>query len=840
MGLDFLATPEQVREFIERHGKPYDPATDTYDRPPFASDTRAGKNDPIYNAHPYHTKVPPRGIVPYIEHYAGPADIVLDPFCGSGMTGIACLLARDRNGGPAPRRAILNDLSPAACHIAYNYCTPVDVPALRREFERIRAAVMDEFDWLYRTTHDDGTPATIQYTIWSDRYRCEGLVKGKPRGCGVEIVLWDVAVDRETGQVRERFRCSGCGEEWRKTQLKRTRSVPVVTNYEYVDANGKRRRAERPITDAEKARIAEIESKPIPYWYPTVQVEATREMYIRSALHLREIKTVADFYTKRNLWALARLCQEIGRASIAHQDKLRFVFTGIALAMSRLNRFRPAGTSFPYNVQSGTLYLPALQREHNVLQAFHNKLYLRLTQLPKGPTAAILTMDHAGGLRIPENSVDYIFTDPPFGSNIFYGDCSLLWEAWLVQFTDDKYEAVWNKSRKPEQGGKTLDDYARLMKESFQEMYRVLKPGRWASVVFNNSDDNVFEAIKQGARDAGFSIENVLFFDKVQKTFKGIKGEKGEKVTNCDVVMNLLKGRVAGGGNHRQIAEDVERLIIDRILEYLRELPARIKDEPQTYTDEHRTTPFLHSMLMRAQLPTEVSLQGITLQTIENVCARYLRKVDNQWYLRSEPVRVLTAEGRLELLTEPRITDERTAIEWIRFQLLSKPQRINDLIPKWQQATATLLQKLPKTLEDYLREFFWFERATGRYQEPTPEQREKMADERTLQVLHDAERFLAGTLKRAVADVERCEWIGVCYRAGQGYEDLNNPDEAKRCFGVASRLWPTIIKDSVDSKLYATAQKQAQASTRRLTDDRADAGAPRPAQPRRIWIDYDG
>jgi hypothetical protein len=75
------------------------------------------------------------------------------------MTGVACLLARDRNGGRATRRAILNDLSPAACHIAYNYCTPVDVPALRRDFERIRAAVKDEFDWLYGTTHDDGTPA---------------------------------------------------------------------------------------------------------------------------------------------------------------------------------------------------------------------------------------------------------------------------------------------------------------------------------------------------------------------------------------------------------------------------------------------------------------------------------------------------------------------------------------------------------------------------------------------------------------------------------------------------------------------------------------------------------
>ena len=88
---------------------------------------------------------------------------------------------------------------------------------------------------------------------------------------------------------------------------------------------------------------------------------------------------------------------------------------------------------------------------------------------------------------------DYIFTDPPFGSNIFYADCSILWEAWLQDFTDVKQEAVWNKSLKPEEGGKTLEDYAAIMAKCFEEMYRVLKPGRWASVVFSNRDDLVWQ-----------------------------------------------------------------------------------------------------------------------------------------------------------------------------------------------------------------------------------------------------------------------------------------------------------------------------------------------------------
>ena len=101
-----------IAAFIQKRATPYDPETDTYRRAPFAQSVKAGKNSPIYNAHSYHTKVPPEGIVPYIEHYTGPGDLILDPFCGSGMTGVAALMTG--------RHAILNDLSPAAVHIARN------------------------------------------------------------------------------------------------------------------------------------------------------------------------------------------------------------------------------------------------------------------------------------------------------------------------------------------------------------------------------------------------------------------------------------------------------------------------------------------------------------------------------------------------------------------------------------------------------------------------------------------------------------------------------------------------------------------------------------------------
>ena len=131
-----------LTDFIKHYGKPYDPIM-PYSREPFAVDVSEGKTDAIYKAHGYHTKVPHLAIVPSILHYTEPGDIVLDGFCGSGMTGVAalwCGSAKDvyrrkieaefeQQGMAKPewgtRRVVLNDLSPAATFIAANYACPL-------------------------------------------------------------------------------------------------------------------------------------------------------------------------------------------------------------------------------------------------------------------------------------------------------------------------------------------------------------------------------------------------------------------------------------------------------------------------------------------------------------------------------------------------------------------------------------------------------------------------------------------------------------------------------------------------------------------------------------------
>src|SRR4051794_17573275 len=155
------------------------------------------RSSSLYGVHAYHTKIPAEAISGFILEHTAPGDTVLDVFCGSGMTGVAASMVG--------RRAVLNDLSPAAVHIATNYTHPCD----RRDFEaavdRVLAAVGDRVAALYSTRHK-GRVASIEYLVWSDVRRCSN--------CGTDLLLWE---HRETGL--RAIRCSTCGHEAAKADL---------------------------------------------------------------------------------------------------------------------------------------------------------------------------------------------------------------------------------------------------------------------------------------------------------------------------------------------------------------------------------------------------------------------------------------------------------------------------------------------------------------------------------------------------------------------------------------------------------------------------------------------
>lgn len=258
-----------LADFVKHYGKPYDSSTQLA-KEPFAFDVSEGRSGIFYDAHSYHTKVPHKAIMRYILYYTNPGDLVADTFCGTGMTGVAAQLCGNRrvveelgyrvdaNGkilepfgvsgkiewrefsNLGERKAILNDLSPAAAFIAANYNTKINVASYKQEAIQLLDEAERELGWMYETNHKgSGIKGKINYIIWSDVFTCPE--------CAGEITFWKSAVDHRSGTIREQIECPHCSAEVTKRTLDRcwttfsdpklgqpvrvAKQVPVLINY---------------------------------------------------------------------------------------------------------------------------------------------------------------------------------------------------------------------------------------------------------------------------------------------------------------------------------------------------------------------------------------------------------------------------------------------------------------------------------------------------------------------------------------------------------------------------------------------------------------------------------
>ena len=521
-------------DFVRMHGRPYDQSNDDYARTPFAADVSEGRYAPESLAHSYHTKVPARAVARYILHYTDPGDIILDAFCGTGMTGIGAELASGHDSEfrrqieqQQPemrwgrRHAILSDLSPAATQIAKNYCAPVDPTRFAASAEKIIDELVNSVRWMFETTHRRGTTTgcgLVNYTIGSDVLRCPH--------CGHEFTFWAAAVDVESKAIAKQFDCGSCHATLTKGAAERVTTTeydlelgrvntrlaqePILINYTFAG----KRYSKTPDED-DFALLDRIEQTASQVRLPTEKMlfrdppwgDMYRAGYHQGVTHLHH------FYTRRNLIALATFAESVCKSD---EPTLTMLLTSTSLKLSRMSRFQFDAVG---RIQNGVLYLPSLFQEMSPLLLMRVAVryigrYQQAVSMER-ETVAIST-GSATDLRVlPDASVDYVFTDPPFGGNIMYSELNFIWESWLGAFTQPEPEAIVNKKQT-----KAFTDYQQLMRHCFDEYYRVLKPGRWMTVEFHNSQNAVWNAIQEAILQAGFVIGDVRILDKKQKSFK--------------------------------------------------------------------------------------------------------------------------------------------------------------------------------------------------------------------------------------------------------------------------------------------------------------------------------
>ena len=530
-----------LAEFVEHHGRPYY-ADEPYHREPFAVDVSAGKTDPLYRAHSYHTKVPHLAIVPSILHYTQPGDVVLDGFCGSGMTGVAAqwcgaaplayrrtleqLWKAEERDPPVwgARRVVLGDLSPAATFIAANYNIPFDVGAFQAAADRLLAEVEAEVGWMYETRHTDGRrTGRINYTVWSEVFSCPD--------CTGEIVFLDEALDKVSRRTRSEFPCPHCAVKLKKGNLKpsletlsdpatgrpwkRIRLRPVLIDYT-VDGG----RCQKEPDDVDLEVLDRIAGLPLPAEVPTdaFPIDA---MYHGSRLAPKGFTHVHHLFLPRAAQALAALWRQADTCEDARLRNVLLFFVEQAIwGLSVLARYAPTHYSQVNQYLTGVFYVGSQIVDVSpryILGGKLRRLAGAFDPVPSARRAAMTSTGDCSTNDLPDDSIDYVFTDPPFGENIFYADLNYLVESWHRARTRTDTEAIVDRHK-----GKEIADYQRLMQRCFEAYRRVLKPGRWITVVFHNSRNAIWNAIQEAMLAAGFVVADVRTLDKQQGSYRQV------------------------------------------------------------------------------------------------------------------------------------------------------------------------------------------------------------------------------------------------------------------------------------------------------------------------------
>lgn len=700
-------------DFVRHYGKPFDP-NELYNRKPFAVDVSEGKTDQLYRAHSYHTKVPHLAIVPSILHYTEPGDLILDGFCGSGMTGVAaqwCGAAPEdyrrkleadwaKEGRPKPnwgaRRVVLNDLSPAATFIAANYNLPFDLDEFTRAGQRILKEVEDELGWMYETLHSDGkTKGRIEYTVWSEVFSCPE--------CSGEVVFLDEALDQETKRVRDTFPCPHCGASLNKNNLervfetqpdpatnqplKRVKFQPSLILYSI----GKNKHDRQPDT-SDLEVLERIRRLPLPPEMP-INRFPIEDMYHGSRIAPKGFTHIHHFFLPRAAQALAALWRKANEYPEFRTRHMLLYFVEQAIwGFSLLNRYGPLHFSQVNRYLNGVYYVASQHAECSPWYILGGKLK-RLAKAFKDYQAddghGIVTTSTTAALGLSGNSIDYIFTDPPFGENIYYADLNFLVESWHRVITNARPEAIVDKFKK-----KGLPEYQQLMQRCFEEYCRVLKPGRWMTVVFHNSRNAVWNAIQEAMLAAGFVVADVRTMDKKQGSYRQVTSSAVKQ----DLVISAYKPN--GGLEERfQIEAGTEEGVWDFIRTHLKQLPVFVPREGRGEVLAERQDYLLYDRMVAFHVQRGVTVPLSASEFYQGLEQRFSER-DGMYFLPEQVAEYDKKRLTVKDVEAPEFApvDEFSAIRWLQRLLKDKPQSFQDIQPKFMREVAGW-QKYEKPLE---------------------------------------------------------------------------------------------------------------------------------------------
>lgn len=434
------------------------------------------KRPPMYTAMKYWGKKPHNIWGKYIENYTPQNGKILDPFSGSAIAAFEAV--------KAGKKAVAFDINPLTSFIINVYSEHFDESKYREAVYSVISNVRNDhvYQKFYTTTckHCGNKSALLQHFKWDG---------GK---------IYEFGVD-----------CKQCNQRY---------LLPV---------------------NKEQADLAiEMKSLNIPYWYPK------DKFYESPSFTSSFIKNIGgnsfdNIWTRRNLYVLSKLFDEIlKQTDEVLKKQLLFAFIQCIHLSSKMCVPRREKSNRSFSTSWGrSAYICSLrQMEMNPLMLFESNslgkqsaksalsnVKEHIGKVPKSVNVDQKSYENEteydiiyGKINInnlleylPNDSIDFIITDPPYGGLVQYADLSNIWLVWLKHY-DIYYNPDIAGEITVKPGIQEIDEYSRRFTDGIKNLYNVLKPNGKIVFTFHNKDLKIWNAFLISISKAGFKIEKVI------------------------------------------------------------------------------------------------------------------------------------------------------------------------------------------------------------------------------------------------------------------------------------------------------------------------------------------
>ncbi|MBA8783776.1 site-specific DNA-methyltransferase [Aeromonas sp. TW 6] len=558
---------------------------------------------------------------------------------------------------------------------------------------------------------------------------------------------------------------------------------------------------------------AELPKTAIPYMHMTHE---------RARMDRSGVTHIHHFFLSRAAQALGLLWRKAkAQPDVRIRHMLIFTVEQAFWTISICNSYRPTGFSQVSQYMKGIYYVPSQHSELSpwyILDGKSSRLGKVFQSHYTRPSGVITGTGSTATLQMPEHSIDYIFTDPPFGENIYYSDLNFLVESWYGVLSNANAEAIVDKAKK-----KGLPEYQELMRRCFSEYYRVLKPGRWVTIVFHNSRNAVWNAIQEALQNVGFVVADVRTLDKQQGSYRQVTS----MATKQDLVISAYKAN-ENLEECFKLTAGTEEGGWEFVKNHLANLPVFVNKDGCSEVIAERKEYLLFDRMVAFHVQRGVTIPFSTAEFYAGLSTRFVER-DGMYFLLNQAAeydRMRMTVQNVEQLTLV-VSDEASARQWLREQLRQKPQTFQDLHPKfikeiggWNKAEkplelATLLEQsflrydgkndVPDQIHSYLSSN-WKElrnlekndpalitKAKDRWYVPDPNKAGDLEKLREKSLLKEFEEYKAAKKKLKVFRIEAVR---------TGFKKLWEQQEFAALIAVAEKLPNNVLEEDPVLLMY--------------------------------------